>query len=756
MIAGIRGPVTLLVLLAVLAGVLPLPAHAAPDDTEHATPTGASAQDEDDSEGGSEDDSSEPTSRDDSDRIFVITGTRLSLDPLEQPYAFYRHDREKLDQAIGRTALDRIDYGPGVAIQHTAPAQTSPFIRGLTGKQSLLLLDGVRLSHATMRGGPNEYAAFVPDMSIGSIDVILGSSSVVNGSDGLTGAIDFRLAETGRGVTKIASPWSIARVDSANGVQFSAGVDGTSSAWRYTVEASLYDFHDRVGGKNQDHNIFGGGRDAYDEIPNTAYEQGAFAARAAYDGFEFQTLEFAFGHTRQEDARRPDGYFENSGISSRISRFYDPESFTYLHVRHTLRPQDGFVDRLTTTAWWHQFDEHQTREDLTSGGTVYRRREYDDRIDSVGAELQATSFLGDSHELTYGIFTLFECTTNDYAEFRNPGGTDPAGQMPFNASTWSQNTNITDGAEYNTYALYVQDLWNIDERFSLLSGLRYTYVEWDFDVADGDTDDLTGSLRGSYRLRDDMMTFVGVSKAFRAPNLNDLDGATDRGSSGTPSFGNPDLDPEVAYSVEAGWRYYEGRDQLAVSAFYTTLDDVIQSVFPPGGGSGMLENGKSAWLRGFEVLWDYGLPVSEEFGERLSLYGSVSLVDTEARVPQSDGTTLEEPFSRSNRLYGVAGIRCDVDHNWWAKTQVRFHDRYDSDDINSGDSGDVRLTVPGRPNGTVPGFAVFDISVGWRSDDRNRWVSLNVENIGDRTYRPLGSGADAPGLNFGLVAGVRF
>jgi outer membrane receptor protein involved in Fe transport len=87
----------------------------------------------------------------------------------------------------------------------------------------------------------------------------------------------------------------------------------------------------------------------------------------------------------------------------------------------------------------------------------------------------------------------------------------------------------------------------------LLSGLRYTTVDWRFDVADNDADDITGSLRLSDQFRDDMLVFVGVSKAFRAPNLNDLDGATDRASSGNIRFGNPDLDPEVGYTAEAGW-----------------------------------------------------------------------------------------------------------------------------------------------------------------------------------------------------------
>jgi hypothetical protein len=323
----------------------------------------------------------------------VVNATRLSVDPFDQPYAFYDHDREELDGNIGRTALDRIDYGPGIIIQHTAPGQSSPYIRGLTGKQSLILLDGVRLSHATMRGGPNQYSGLMPDMSISSIDAILGSSSVVNGSDGLTGALDFRLATPGRDVDKAASPWLSTRIDSANGYQTAVGTDGRSGNWRYSLEGCFFDFHDRVGGKSASDHVFGADKDG-DKIPNTAYDQWAVGSRVAYDGFEDRTIEMAFGHTRQNDARRPDGYYENSGKSSRISRYYDPETFTYLHLRDIWAPGGLFFDKLITTAWWHQQDESQKREDLTGG--IYRRREYDDLVDSFGVEPQFTTLL-DKH-----------------------------------------------------------------------------------------------------------------------------------------------------------------------------------------------------------------------------------------------------------------------------------------------------------------------------------------------------------------------
>lgn len=684
----------------------------------------------------------------------TITATRLSIDPFEQPYAIYRLNRTELDDGVGRTLLDRADYAPGVVIQHTGPGQTSPYIRGLTGKQSLLLLDGVRLSHATMRGGPNQYSALIPDMSVDSIDILLGSSGVVNGSDGLTGALDFRLAPAGRGITDPASPWMSTRVDTANGVQAQCGVDGQFGAFRYSAEASYDCFHDRVGGKDAAHNLFGTAKRS-DSIPNTAYNQSAVAVRAAYDGFENRSIEVAFGQTMQEDAPRPDGYYANSGDPKRISRYYDPESFTYLHLRDRWTPDGLFFDRLVTTTWWHQQDEDQVREDLTGSTPKYRRREYHDRIDSFGIEPQFTSFIG-RHELTYGALALYERTGNDYREYRNPSGTSAAGATPYKPADWHQYTTITDGAEYNTYAVYAQDLWRMTDAWSLLGGLRYTYVNWAFDVASGNASDWTYSLRASWQFRKDMLVFAGVSENFRAPNLNDLDGASDRASSGTIDFGNPDLDPEKGFTYEVGWRFEDGRDKLGASAFYTVLTDVIQTVYPSGGGAGKAANGDCAYLRGFELEWDYGLPAPAWFGERLALIGNLSDVSSRQEVSLAGGGTTTQPISRANRLYGLVGLRQEIDRNWWTKVQVRFSDRYSRDDITPEDATDVRLTVPGDANGTVPGYAVVDLSVGWRSNDRRRWASASIENVADMTYRQLGSGEDAPGLNFVFAGGVRF
>ncbi len=567
----------------------------------------------------------------------VVSGTRLTDPPFEQPYAFYRTTTEELDLQVGRTALDRFNYGPGVIIQRTAPNQASPFIRGLTGEQTLLMLDGVRFNHAFMRPGPNQYAALIPGVSINSIDAILGSSSTVNGSDGLTGALDFRLQEAGRGVSSLASPWAEFRADTGDGITVNLGLDGVSEDWAYSIEFSGSSFHDRVGGKDHDEHLFGPNQGDTNQIPNTGYEEFSAGLRLAYFGLADHVVELNAGHSRQVDAPRPGGYFENSGKPDRLFRFFDPQQFTYVHLRDQWQIGSPAVERLQTTLWWHQFAEEQFRSsirDLGSADERVRRREFDDTLNAFGIDVQATTLLGgnDQHELTWGATYIYETTSNSYREFRTPkGSTNPDRLAAFEPQDWPNNTSVPDDSKYTTLGLFLQDDWQITEDISVLAGVRYSRYSWSFGEVDGSVDNFTGSLRGSWFVADDHNLFVGFSRGFRAPNLTNLAGAVDRGSSGNPAAGNPNLEPEISYTYEVGWKWQQERNYFSLSAFKTDIEDLIQRDFS---NTGEFTNVEGADLYGFEAAWDYGIYLAPE--HRLSLVGSVSLVEATRDIPQAE------------------------------------------------------------------------------------------------------------------------
>lgn len=734
------------------------------------------------SAGAADNDSAEP---------LVVNATRLGVEAFEQPYALHQVDREQIDESNSRTLIDAIDRTPGVIIQRTAGNQASPYIRGLTGQQTLLMFDGVRLNHALFRSGPNQYSAMIPEEAVERVDVILGSGTTVMGSDGLTGAIDFRLAEAGRGRQEGLSAWAKGRYGTAEGGGGAAGVDGRLGDWAYSLEAGYASFSELQGGSRAGDRLFGDAA-GQDSIPNTDYEQYSVGGRVAYLGISGQRVELAAGHVEQSSAERPDGYYENSNNASTISRYYDPQTFDYAHLRHTTAAI-GVWDATRTTLWYHKHRENQIREDIQNASNLstrrYRRREYDDAVTTVGADLQLTHRLH-GHEITYGATGYQDRISSEYHSYRSPAGSLDASEAEAfqNGVENPELTTVPDGTRYTGLAGFAQDMWQVSERWSILGGARYDRVAWtmpitpdrsgyaDYPAGDyeSDADAVTGNLRVAWQPYDPLLTWAGVGQGFRAPTASDLGGTQDRASSssgasnGPQTEGNPDLKPEYSTTLEWGAKFDNGADSASLSLFRTQLKDMIQTVYIDVDGDGEIsdlpaatnpdravrENASEAVLQGGEFAFDIGLPIGLPEHWRLSLVQATSYVDGESYVPQPDGTSDWQRISRANTLTGKAGVKLADAGRWYALAQVRWADGYD--EPAPGDANDVRMTVAGSLDGSMPGFAVFDVKTGVSAPDGDWRFDLGVENIGDITYRQFGSGADGAGLN--VVAGgqVRF
>ncbi|NRA37999.1 MAG: TonB-dependent receptor [Planctomycetes bacterium] len=698
-----------------------------------------------------------------------ITATRLSENIADQPYAIYRLDADGIAFRNSRTLIDSLHATPGVAIQRTAPNQASPFIRGLTGEQTLLMFDGVRFNHAMMRPGPNQYAALMPDKSVENVDVILGSASTVLGSDGLTGALDFRLRAAGGDTADGIGGYADLRVGAADsGGSLAAGLEGRHEDWAWTAETQLQNYDNLIAGKDSAKNHFGSAANQT-EVPHTAYDQQSFNTRFLHDGMEDHTFTFAVGTVQQNDASRPDGYFENTNDSDRISRYFPQQDFTYMHGRHFWTPQSESVAEIQTTLWLHEFAEEQVRERLGSSGTQYRRQQYQDTITTLGLDVQVRHRIGEHHDMTSGFTFFVDNTDNAYQDFNSPDtNAANATQSVLNKDQENAGASVPDDSEYEGLGVFTQDNWHIDEQWSLLAGLRYSRYAWQADVTDrnfavnvidNSVDAFTANIRSAWDHDQNWHVFAGISQGFRAPNLKNLVGA-DGVASGSDFAGNPDLDPERSLSYEVGLRYEfvdDHQSYAALNIFYTSIEDIIQRVYIDVDNDTILDpvvvNGEDALLKGFELHFNVALPYLEDHGI-LSCYSVNNYVDGEEQVPQSDGSFVTDNISRANRLFGVIGVKFAHLSQWWTATQIRWSDAYS--DVAVSDAGDLRLTVPGNPNGSLPGYAVFDIKAGWSNADETQTYNLALENIGNKTYRDIGSGADATGFNLVLAAKLKF
>lgn len=102
----------------------------------------------------------------------------------------------------------------------------------------------------------------------------------------------------------------------------------------------------------------------------------------------------------------------------------------------------------------------------------------------------------------------------------------------------------------------------------------------------------TGGLGWSTNLRAGIKLYASYGTAFKTPSFNELY---------FPGFGNPDLDPETAESMEVGIEGRSGWGWWSLRAYRTDIDDLIATVFDPATGTAFPRNVDRARIDGIEA-----------------------------------------------------------------------------------------------------------------------------------------------------------
>ncbi len=693
-------------------------------------------------------------------RTVVVQGTRGENE--ERASSVVR--RRDIEERLPRSAPDALRYEPGVYVQQTAHSQGSPYVRGLTGQQTIMMFDGIRLNNSTFRQGPNQYFFTIDSRTIQRLEVVRGAASTRYGSDAMGGAL----------LTTPIQP-SLAMGDKAwtvsPKVSLRSGTADGELGGRAQVEVGYKGKLGFIGGVG--YRDVGQLRTAgpirspttgepvmsprFDDDGvtqlGTGFKELTADGRLVWEQSDKLRLTLGYYDYRQFDAPRTDRCPPATAPENECLT-YDEQFRTLVYAAADLRTASALAERGRFTLSFQ--NQHERRHhDRPSTNT---RNDGRDDVYTIGGSgrLHTRRFAPASWlrlGASYGGELYFDTIRSKaWNVFSDVGITSPQSRGQY-----------LDGSRYLTTGLYVEGQAELWERLELRAGGRIAAA---MAKAEGDLDSSSlgvdrrwvtpvGSVGAGLRLSEWLRVLVNVDQGFRAPNLDDL---TSRQQTG-PGFQleNADLDPERALSLETGFKVTSPWIEAAVFAFQSRITDMVArapvevDTCPPGSaGCGasqtvfqLVNLEDEALLRGFDGVVRVILP--RGFGLRTTIAyawgegpnpvggGSPSRLPL-SRVPPLNGAAEFTWRSRKLGIFSGAGLR-------WARAQTR---------LALSDASDVRI-----PIGGTPGFAVLDLRAGYRWG-RRALISLVFENVTNAAYRYHGSSVNGAGRGLRLFAEFGF
>lgn len=673
--------------------------------------------------------------------------------------------RRDLEERLPRSAPDALRYEPGVYVQQTAHGQGSPYVRGLTGQQTIMMFDGIRLNTSTFRQGPNQYFFTIDSRTLQKLEVLRGAASTRYGSDAMGGAllatpIEPALEDGPRkwyGHSKARLRTGTADGELGGAAQLDVGYKGKLAlvgGIGYRDVGLL-----RTGGK-----IYAPADGSEVKVPlfaadgvtqrGTGFRELTADARLVWQATRKHRFTLGYYDYRQMDAPRTDRCPPATAPQSECLT-YDEQFRTLLYSAFEAKDGPGAAE---TVRWTISYQNQHERRRLDRGPeSTYRYIGRDD-VRSLGTGLQIAT---KSVRLAKGVSLRVSYGLDAYLDFIESKAWNT--YLDVGITSQLSRGQYLNGGKYLTSGLWTEARLDLYDRFELRAGGRGALVHAG---APGDAKSEsraidrtwgTGVASGGVGLRfvEGVRWLVNVDQGYRAPNMDDL---TSRQQTGAGYQGeNADLRPEKALSLETGFKVDRPRFELAIFGFQTRIEGLItrapfdKAECPPGGDIGCagsqtafrLTNlpGTSV-IRGLDGAVRVFLP--EGFGVRATIAyawgeGPNPVPDTEpsrlplSRVPPLNGTA-EVSWRHPTGFYLSSALR-------WARAQTR---------LALSDQADQRI-----PRGGTPGFAVMDIRAGYRFQP-HALLTMVFENLTNAPYRYHGSSVNGPGRSMNVLLELGF
>ncbi|MBA2492337.1 MAG: TonB-dependent receptor [Gammaproteobacteria bacterium] len=640
----------------------------------------------------------------------AVTAARSERGVFDTPQATTVIGERAIAQANVSQTPDLLRYAHGVYVQRTNLGGGSPFIRGLTGKQVLILVDGVRLNNSFYRFGPHQYLNTIDSNIIKRIEVVRGPGSVLYGSDALGGVINI--------ITKRRTAFS-SSADLGGLIEgrYDSAVNGGGARAQFEGNRNDIGFIGGVSGKVFDD--LEGGDGVGEQVPS-GYDELDADLKLNWRADEHNEFIVAGQYTRQYDVPKT----SEVTLGDLLKFNYEPQERELAYAEYRGN-RFGPFDQIRVNL---SYNRQQEGEEIIDGeAPLIETRELTD-VETKGATVQLTNFLGQSHRLTYGVDYYRDDYDTGKIEIDRPTGVETAIQP-----------GTPDGAFYTSIGAYAQDEFTLTDRADLIAGIRYSRFETEGELGAEnlslETDRFTGSLNALYSVTPSLHLVGGVAQGFRAPNIEDFFGRVDFFS----EIPNTALKPEESINGEIGLKFFEGGTSADIYYFYSDYENLIDRVEvgtqPDGTPIVQRQNINEARIHGVEA------GIAQGFSRHWWAAATVAWTDGE------DNST-GEPLRRIPPLNGSLRVRFLPSSRLWFEAAALVAER--QDELSDEDIEDPRI----GPDGT-PGYTVFNLSAGY-SPTPHQQLLVTLENLSDKTYKTHGSGLFLPGRSVAITYRVGF
>lgn len=479
--------------------------------------------------------------------VTVSTGAapNIEITPASAPVVI---GAEEIEQRKPAHIAEAIAITPGVALRGEGPPAV-PVVRGLAGGRTLLIVDDARLT-AERRAGPS--ATFLNPFILGSIEISRGPGAVAYGSDAFGGVVHMRPRDPIPGVTEYRyDAWAAFGGRSEQSV----GVEATTSVLGGALLAAL---HARNAGDAED------GRGA--EIANSQYrDRGAVLRFVRHTSWGLVRAGVMHSVARDVGAPTSDTVLtlypdERSTVFTFAADAQPKAFFTSASFRASADAYSITTNRIRATGIESAIVKARDASVRVSGERSNDRGRFVTGADFVSRfNLRAIGSIDDADRYDTGVFATYEWRATPLVQIAAGGRGD-------------QITSENRGG-------YFGDLSRSD--FALSGHAAVT--------------------AGPFRA---ITTTLQIASGYREPTLSDryFRGVSGRGF----VVGNPALEPERSFQIDAAARWSGNNTTIAVFAYDYRIRNLIER-FRAGADFNFRNRGE-AEIRGLEFDMTARLP----------------------------------------------------------------------------------------------------------------------------------------------------